>query len=142
MLFVAPPYNPVFPLCINANASASPPRVSSFDDNGNIVSHNIVTRDGYTSNDLQDGTRVLCSSSVIHYRGNWSEKFSAVEIIVDHIYLMPLPLSPSDTLSEFDNHDHHRRVWNFDSYSNFRQEGATHLDQPRLILCQLSCFLL
>ena len=128
-----------FPLCTNANASASPPRVSSFDDNGNIVSHNIVTTNGYTSNDIQDGTRMFVLG---HNRGKCSDKFSAVEIIVDHIYLMPLPLSPSDTLSEFDNHDHHRRVWNFDSYSNFRQEGATYLDQPRLILCQLSCFLL
>jgi hypothetical protein len=24
-----------------------------------------------------------------HNRGKWSDKFSAVEIIVDHIYLMP-----------------------------------------------------
>ena len=39
-------------------------------------------------------------SVLAHNRGKWSEKFSAVEIIVDHIYLMPMPLSPSDTLSE------------------------------------------
>ena len=35
-----------------------------------------------------------------HNRGTWSDRFSAVEIIVDHIYLLPLPLSPSDALSE------------------------------------------
>jgi hypothetical protein len=39
-------------------------------------------------------------SVLAHNRGKWSEKFSAVEIIVDHIYLLPLPLSPSNTLSE------------------------------------------
>ena len=35
-----------------------------------------------------------------HNRGKWSDKFSAVEIIVDHIYFLPLPLTPSNTLSE------------------------------------------
>jgi hypothetical protein len=35
-----------------------------------------------------------------HNKGKWSNKFSAVEIIVDHIYLMPRPLRPSNTLSE------------------------------------------
>ena len=45
----------------------------------------------------------LCTNANVilgHNRGKWSDKFSAVEIIVDHIYLMPLPLTPSDTLSE------------------------------------------
>jgi hypothetical protein len=41
-----------------------------------------------------------------------------------------------------DNHDHHHRVRNFDSYSNSGQESATHVDRPRLIRGQLSCFLL
>jgi hypothetical protein len=44
----------------------------------------------------------LCTNANVilgHNRGKWSDKFSAVKIIVDHIYLMPLPLTPSDTLS-------------------------------------------
>ena len=43
MFFVASPHNPGFALSLNANTSIAPPRVSSFDVNGNIVSHNIVT---------------------------------------------------------------------------------------------------
>jgi hypothetical protein len=45
----------------------------------------------------------LCTNANVilgHNRGKWSDKFSAVEIIVDHIYLLPLPLTPSNTLSE------------------------------------------
>ena len=97
MFFVAPPHNPGFALSLNANASIAPPRVSSFDGDGNIVSHNIVTTAGYTTNDIQNGTRAFVLG---HNRGKWSDKFSAVEIIVDHIYLLPLPLTPSNTLSE------------------------------------------
>jgi hypothetical protein len=91
MFFVAPPHNPGFALGLHANASIAPPRVSSFDADGNIVSHNIVT-----TNDIQNGTRMFVLG---HNRGKWSDKFSAVEIIVDHIYLLPLPLTPSNTLS-------------------------------------------
>ena len=97
MFFVASPHNPGFALSLNANTSIAPPRVSSFDADGNIVSHNIVTTAGYTTNDIQNGTRAFVLG---HNRGKWSDKFSAVEIIVDHIYLLPLPLTPSDTLSE------------------------------------------
>ena len=43
MFFVASPHNPGFALSLNANTSIAPPRVSSFDVDGNIVSHNIVT---------------------------------------------------------------------------------------------------
>jgi len=96
MFFVAPPHNPCFALGLHANQSIAPPRVSSFDADGNIVSHNIVTTNGYTTNDIQNGTRALVLG---HNRGKWSDKFSAVEIIVDHIYLLPVPLTPSDTLS-------------------------------------------
>ena len=96
MFFVAPPHNPGFALSLHANASIAPPRVSSFDADGNIVSHNIVTTNGYTTNDIQNGTRMFVLG---HNRGKWSDKFSAVEIIVDHIYLLPLPLTPSNTLS-------------------------------------------
>jgi hypothetical protein len=45
----------------------------------------------------------LCTNASVilgHNRGKWSDKFSAVEITVDHIHLMPLLLTPSDTLSE------------------------------------------
>ena len=91
------PHNPGFALSLHANASIAPPRVSSFDADGNIVSHNIVTTAGYTTNDIQNGTRALVLG---HNRGKWSDKFSAVEIIVDHIYLMPTMLRPSNTLSE------------------------------------------
>jgi hypothetical protein len=97
MLSVAAIHNPAYSLGINANASASPPRVSSFNVNGDVVSHNIVTANGYTTNDLQDGTAAFV---LAHNKGKWSSKFSAVEIIVDHIYLMPTPLRPSNARSE------------------------------------------
>ena len=41
----------------------------------------------------------LCSS-LGHNKGKWSNKFSAVEIIIDHIYIMPTPLRPTNALSE------------------------------------------
>jgi hypothetical protein len=71
--------------------------VSSFNDNSNIVPHTIVTTNGYTSNDVHGSTRAFVLG---HNRGKWSDKFSAVEIVVDHIYLLPLPLTPSNTLSK------------------------------------------
>jgi hypothetical protein len=97
MFFVAPPHNPGFALRLHANQSIAPPQVSSFDADGNIVSNNIVTTAGYTTKNIQNGTRAFVLG---HNRGKWSDKFSAVEIIVDHIYLLPLPLTPSNTLSE------------------------------------------
>ncbi len=59
----------------------------------------------------------------------WPDKLSAVEIIVDHIYLMPLPLTLSESIGhafgvQVDNHDNHHRVRNFDSYSNSGQESV------------------
>jgi len=43
---------------------------------------------------------VRLSSLTIAASGPLSDKFSAVEIIVVHIYFLPLPLTPSNTLSE------------------------------------------
>ena len=64
MFFVAPPHNPGFALSLHANASIAPPRVSSFDADGNIVSHNIVTTAGYTTNDIQNGAHTsVCPRS-------------------------------------------------------------------------------
>ena len=87
MFFVGPNYNPVFQLCLHANRSAA-----QF-----LVTHNIETTQGYTRNLLQDGTVAFI---LAHNKGKWSDKFSAVEIIVDHVYILPTPLRPENTLSE------------------------------------------
>ena len=70
MFFVAPPHNPCFELCINTNASVAPPRVSSFDDNGNIVSHNIVTTNGYTAHLRETPTTVMPQLITLDKRQN------------------------------------------------------------------------
>jgi len=71
--------------------------VSEFNDNGDLITHDIHTTNGYTRNLVQDGTVVFALG---HNKGKWSNKFSAVEIIIDHMYLMPTPLRPTDKLSE------------------------------------------
>ena len=70
--------------------------VSEFDIDGNLITHDIVSTSGYTRN-LQDGTVAFVLG---HNKGKWSNKFSAVEIIIDHIYIMPTPLRPTNPLSE------------------------------------------
>ena len=71
--------------------------VSEFDIDGNLITHDIVSTNGYTRNLLQDGTVAFVLG---HNKGKWSNKFSAVEIIIDHIYIMPTPLRPTNPLSE------------------------------------------
>ena len=97
MFFVGPNHNPVFQLCTHANRSAAQFLVSEFNENGDLITHNIETTQGYTRNLLQDGTVALILG---HNKGKWSDKFSAVEIIVDHVYILPTPLRPENTLSE------------------------------------------
>ena len=97
MFFVGPNHNPVFQLCVHANRSAAQFLVSEFNENGDLITHNIETTQGYTRNLLQDGTVALILG---HNKGKWSDKFSAVEIIVDHVYILPTPLRPENTLSE------------------------------------------
>ena len=72
--------------------------VSEFDIDGNLITHDIVSTNAYTRNLLQDGTVAFVLG---HNKGKWSSnKFSAVEIIIDHIYIMPTPLRPTNPLSE------------------------------------------
>lgn len=97
MLFVGPNHNPAFQLCLHANCSAAPFLMSEFNENGDLITHNIQTTQGYTRNLLQDGTVAFI---LAHNKGKWSDKFSAVEIIVDHVYILPTPLRPENTLSE------------------------------------------
>ena len=97
MFFVGPNHNPVFQLCLHANRSAAQFLVSEFNENGDLITHNIETTQGYTRNLLQDGTVAFI---LAHNKGKWSDKFSAVEIIVDHVYILPTPLRPENTLSE------------------------------------------
>ena len=97
VLFAGPNHNPVFQLCLHANCSAAPFLVSEFNEDGHLVTHNIQTTNGYTRNLIQDGTVVFV---LAHNKGKWSDKFSAVEIVIDHMYLMPTPLRPTNTLSE------------------------------------------
>ena len=97
MFFVGPNHNPVFQLCVHANRSAAQFLVSEFNENGDLITHNIQTTNGYTRNLLQNGTVAFI---LAHNKGKWSDKFSAVEIIVDHVYILPTPLRPANTLSE------------------------------------------
>ena len=71
--------------------------VSEFGIDGSLITHDILTTHGYTRNLLPDGTVVFVLG---HNKGKWSNKFSAVEIIIDHIYIMPTPLRPTNPLSE------------------------------------------
>ena len=71
--------------------------VSEFDIDGNLITHDIVSTNRYTRNLLQDGTVAFVLG---HNKGKWSNKFSAVEIIMDHIYIIPTPLRPTNPLSE------------------------------------------
>ena len=72
--------------------------VSEFDIDGNLITHDIVSTNGYTRNLLQHGTVAFVLG---HNKGKWPNKFSAVEIIIDHmIHIMPTPLRPTNLLSE------------------------------------------
>ena len=86
MFFVAPPHNPGFALSLNANASIAPPRVSSFDDNGNIVSHNIVTTNGYTAHLRETPTTVMPQLITLDKRQNhllWWKVYDELDIDPD-----------------------------------------------------------
>ena len=140
MFFVGPNHNPVFQFCVHANRSAAQFLVSEFNENGDLITHNIETTQGYTRNLLQDGTVAFI---LAHNKGKWSDKFSAVEIIVDHVYILPTPLRPENTLSESTTiTTTTNSASGLDSNQNSSQEGATHVDQPRLIQRRLSCLLL
>jgi hypothetical protein len=71
--------------------------VSEFGIDGSLITYDIVSTNGYTLNLLPDGTVAFV---LAHNKGKWSNKFSAVEIIIDHIYIMPTPLRPTNPLSE------------------------------------------
>ena len=89
--------NPIFDICAHTNNRASPPLISEFRENGDIFTHDIVSTNGYTLNNLHDGLVVFV---LAHNKGKWSDKYCAVEIIVDHLYVMPTPLRPSTVVSE------------------------------------------
>ena len=77
--------------------------VSEFDIDGNLITHDIVSTNGYTRNLLYSSLRMAPGGVAFvlgHNKGKWSNKFSAVEIIIDHIYIMPTPLRPTNPLSE------------------------------------------
>ena len=89
--------NPIFDICTNTNNRVFPPLISEFRENGDIFTHDIVSTMGFTLNNLHDGLVVFV---LAHNKGKWSDKYCAVEIIVDHLCVMPTPLRPSTVLSE------------------------------------------
>jgi hypothetical protein len=89
--------NPIFNICTNTNNRVFPPLISEFRENGDIFTHDIVSTSGYTLNNLHDGLVVFV---LAYNKGKWSDKYCAVEIIVDHLYVMPTPLRPSSVVSE------------------------------------------
>ena len=62
---------------------------------GGLIAHDINTTNGYTQSPLQSGSVCLV---LAHDQGKWSDKYSAVEIVVDHVYLLPTPLLPAPPL--------------------------------------------
>ena len=62
---------------------------------GGLIAHDINTTNGYTQSPLQSGSVCLL---LARNEGKWSDKYSAVEIVVDHVYLLPTPLLPAPPL--------------------------------------------
>ena len=65
--------------------------MSTITADGSLIAHDIKTTNGYTQSPIQSGS--VCFV-LAHNEGKWSEKYSAVEIVVDHVYLLPTPLPP------------------------------------------------
>ena len=51
--------NPIFDICTNTNHRVFPPLISEFRENGDIFTHDIVSTNGYTLNNLHDGLVVF-----------------------------------------------------------------------------------
>jgi hypothetical protein len=111
-------YEPDLDICAHTNNRASPPLISEFRENGDIFTHDIVSTNEYTLDNLHDGLVVFV---LAHNKGKWSDKYRAVEIIVDHLYVMPTPLRPSTVVSETSA---------ITTTVDSRQETAPHLDRP------------
>ena len=69
--------------------------MSTITADGSLIAHDIKTTNGYTQSPIQSGS--VCFV-IVHNTGKWSDKYSAVELVVDHGYLLPTPLLPAPPL--------------------------------------------
>jgi hypothetical protein len=69
--------------------------MSTITADGCLIAHDIKTTNGCTQSPIQNGS--VCFV-IVHDTGKWSDKYSAVEIAVDHVYLLPTPLLPAPPL--------------------------------------------
>jgi hypothetical protein len=69
--------------------------MSTITADGSLIAHDIKTTNGYTQSPIQNGS--VCFV-IVHNTGKWSDKYSAVELVVDHAYLLPTPLLPAPPL--------------------------------------------
>ena len=72
-----------------------PFKMTTITADGGLIAHDINTTNGYTQSPLQSGSVCLV---LARDEGKWSDKYSAVEIVVDHVYLLPTPLLPAPPL--------------------------------------------
>ena len=64
---------------------------------GSLIAHDIKTTIGHPQSPIQNGSARVCFV-IVHNTGKWSDKYSAVELVVDHVYLLPTPLLPGPPL--------------------------------------------
>ena len=69
--------------------------MSTITADGSLIAHDTKTTNGYTQSPIQNGS--VCFV-IVHDTGKWSDKYSAVEVVVDHVYLLPTPLLPAPPL--------------------------------------------
>ena len=69
--------------------------MSTITADGCLIAHDIKTTNGCTQSPIQNGS--VCFV-IVHNTGKWSDKYSAVELAVDHVYLLPTPLLPAPPL--------------------------------------------
>ena len=66
---------------------ATPISISRVVEDDTIVKETIVSTGGYRNNLLHVGLVVLV---LLHFNGKWGKKYCAVELEIDHLYILPV----------------------------------------------------
>ena len=67
--------------------AATPISISRVIEDDTIVKETIDSTGGYRNNLLRVGQVVL---ALLHFNGKWGKKYCAVELEIDHLYILPV----------------------------------------------------
>jgi hypothetical protein len=79
--------NPAFKALSDTNMAATPINISRVIEDDTIVKETIESTGGYRNNLLHIDQVVV---ALIHFNGKWGKKYCAVELEIDHLYILPV----------------------------------------------------